>query len=92
MIEDGLASKMTFGAGFDTTGATPTVAFGVGTEAVTVTVAFLEIVPPVPVQLTVYVVFAVGVTLTEPAVAFPVKKFVPVHEVALVELQVSVED
>ena len=37
-------------------------------------------------------VFAVGDTLTEPETAFAVAKFVPVQEVAFVELQVRVED
>lgn len=37
-----------------------------------------------------YVVFVVGVITTEPLVAFPVEKPVPVHDVAFVDDQVSV--
>lgn len=58
----------------------------------TVTVALAEPEPPVPVQVTLYAVVAPGVTTTEPDVAFPVAKPVPVQEVAFVEDHVSVED
>jgi hypothetical protein len=47
--------------------------------------------PPVPVQVMLYVVFEVGATETEPDVPFALKPL-PVHEDALVELQVSVAD
>ncbi len=47
-------------------------------------------VPPAPVQVTVYVVFVVGETVTEPEVAVPAVKFF-VHEVAFVDDQVIVE-
>ncbi len=49
-------------------------------------------VPPVPVQVTLYVVVEDGETDTVPEVAFPVEKPVPVQEVAFVELQVSAEE
>ena len=39
-----------------------------------------------------YTVVAAGETVADPAVALPVEKFVPVHEVAFVEDQVSVEE
>jgi len=38
------------------------------------------------------VVVVEGVTVTDPETAFPVEKFVPMHEVAFVEPQVRVED
>jgi hypothetical protein len=44
------------------------------------------------VQEIEYVVFEIGETLTELEVAPPVEKPVPVHEVAPVELQASVEE
>ncbi len=58
---------------------------------VTVTVALAEAVPPAPVQLTEYVVVAVGDTDADPEIAFPVEKFVPVQEVALVEDHASID-
>ena len=68
-----------------------TVAVGaLGDEMVTVTVAVKD-VPPGPVQLTVYVVFAVGETENEPEVAVPEPKFL-VQLVALVEDHVIVDD
>lgn len=58
----------------------------------TVTVADWFALPPAPVQVTVYVVDDVGETETEPEVALAVEKFVPAQLVALVELQVIVDD
>jgi len=55
----------------------------------TVIVSVSVAVPPGPVQDTEYVVVLEGVTMTEPDVAPPVEKPVPVHEVALVELHES---
>jgi|GEM_PF-4781463 len=49
-------------------------------------------VPPAPVQEAVYVVADDGDTDVLPEVAPPVEKLVPVQEVALEELQVSVEE
>ena len=48
-------------------------------------------VPPAPVHVTEYVVFAVGETVADPEVPVAVKPE-PVHEVALVELQESVAE
>jgi|HubBroStandDraft_6_1064221.scaffolds.fasta_scaffold63781_2 hypothetical protein len=62
-----------------------------GVVVVTFTVAFALAEPPEPVQVMLYVVLDVGETETLPDVPLAVKP-VPVHEVALVELQVSVED
>jgi hypothetical protein len=59
--------------------------------ALTVTVAPLEAEPPAPVQVAEYVVVTVGETTVEPEVPVPVK-FVNVHEVALVEDHVTVDD
>ena len=72
----------------------------VGTEgevvsrtAVTVTVADWVALPPVPVQARVYVVATVGETGCVPETAFvPVHPPLAVHEVALVEDQVRVEE
>lgn len=64
------------------------VAVGAGTM-VTVAVLFTE--PLGPVQLSVYVVVESGFTVTEPDVAFPVEKLVPVHVDAFAEDHVSVE-
>ena len=69
-----------------------TVSDAVGTGGgATVIVAELLALPPVPVQVTVYVVLVVGDTTREPATAFPVEKFVPVQDVEFVEVQVKVE-
>lgn len=57
----------------------------------TVTVALWFAVPPEPVQVTLYVVLVFGETETVPAVALPVEKLAPVHEVAFVEDHVIVE-
>jgi len=65
-------------------------AAGVAFETVIVT--DLASLPPVPVHVTVYVVFAVGVTTRVPEVGLPVpvEKLVPVHEVAFDDDQVRV--
>jgi hypothetical protein len=66
----------------------------VGTGCVTVTVADCAALPPVPVQVRVYVAFAVSA----PVDCVPVTALAPdhapeaVHEVALVEDHVSVEE
>ena len=67
------------------------VAVGPAT-VVEVTVTELLLVPPAPVQLTVYVFVLLGETLKVPDVALPVEKFVPVQEVAFVEDQVRIDD
>ncbi len=61
------------------------------TGGVTVTVTEAEADPLSPVQDTRYEVLLTGETLTDPAVAPPVEKLVPAHEVAFVEFHVSVE-
>lgn len=58
----------------------------------TVVVAEAVALPPEPVQETAYAVVAVGVTVTEPDVAFPVLKFVPVQLDALVDDHVMSAD
>jgi hypothetical protein len=65
----------------------------VSAVVVTVTVALLAVeVPPVPVQVIVYVAFAVGDTDCVPLVALvPVHAPEAVHPVALVDDQVMVE-
>jgi hypothetical protein len=64
---------------------------GVITGAVvTPTVAEAEAEPPVPLQLTEYVVVALGETVTDPDVPDAVK-LEPVHDVALVLVYLSVE-
>jgi hypothetical protein len=71
------------------------VTVGAGT-APTATVAVCAVEPPVPVQLSVYVY--VRTVLSVPVDSLPMVAFVPVqspaaaHEVALLELQFSVED
>ncbi len=57
---------------------------------VTVTVALAEPEPPAPVQVMEYVLLSAGNTVAVPLVPDG-EKFVPVQDVALVELQVSVE-
>ena len=57
----------------------------------TVTVLESEPVPPVPVQVAVYVVVRVGEREVVPETALPVEKLVPVQEVAYEEDQVRVE-
>ena len=54
----------------------------VSMTALTVTVALVEEVPLVPVQVMEYVVVTEGKTDTEPEVVFPVENPVPVQEVA----------
>src|SRR3989344_7041183 len=57
----------------------------------TVTVAFFDTFPPAPVQASVYVAVAPGVTACVPEVPLvPLHAPEAVHEVAFVELQVSV--
>ena len=73
----GLAVSVAVGVAGGGTGDTPTV-------------TLLVAVPPAPEQLTLYVVVAVGDAETEPEIALPVEKFVPVQDVAFVELQVKV--
>jgi hypothetical protein len=63
----------------------------VGVLVETVTVVLFVTVPPAPVQVSVYLVVCRGVRVTEPLVLPPVEKPLPVHPVALVLLQVSVE-
>ena len=58
----------------------------------TVTDALAFALPPGPVQVTEYEVVLPGTTLSNPLVAPPVEKFVPVQEVAFVEDQVRVEE
>ena len=68
------------------------VTVGVGADP-TATVADEVAVPPVPVHARVSVVVAVGDTLCVPLTAWlPVQPPEAVHESALVEDQVSVED
>lgn len=59
-----------------------------GVGSVTLTVALAE----APEQLTEYVVFVVGATLTLPDVAFPVEKFVPTQLEALALDHVTVDE
>ncbi|MBU6490968.1 hypothetical protein KGQ25_02335, partial [Patescibacteria group bacterium] len=68
------------------------VTVGAGVVVVTVTVALELLVPPEPVQETEYVVVVEGYTTAVFEVAPPVEKPVPVQEVALLELQVRVEE
>ena len=68
------------------------VALSPGGSAVTVTIAFFTIVPPLPVTVNVYVVVAVGETIFEP---FRLTAPMPLSsdtEVASVVDQVSVDD
>jgi hypothetical protein len=66
---------------------------GGGGAALTVTVAFWAALPPAPVHVRMYDVVALGVTDCVPLVALdPVQPLLAVHEVLLVELQVSVAD
>ncbi len=78
------------------TGSNTVTGLGLG-EHVTVNtftvIVFVSVaVPPAPVQESVYVVVVDGFTVTEPDVAPPVVKFVPVHAVALAEAQVMSAD
>lgn len=60
---------------------------------VTPTVTCLKMLPPAPVQVSPYVVVAVGVTICEPKSDFdPLQPFEAVHDVAFVENHESVED
>ena len=68
---------------------TPSLHAGLA-EGITDTVALSFALPPAPVQVTLYVVVAVGETETEPPVAPPLENPVSVQVVAFVELQVSV--
>jgi len=64
-----------------------------GVPPLTVTVALLLVVPPVPVQASVYVVVAVGETVALPLVPLlPLQPPDAVHELAFVLDHVSVED
>jgi hypothetical protein len=65
---------------------------GAGAGAPTVTVASRVVVPPGPVQASVYVVVWVGVTVFVPETAPEVAKPVPVQDVASVVDQVRVAD
>ena len=56
------------------------------------TVALADPEPPEPEQVTLYAVVADGVTATEPDVAFPVAKPVPVQELAFADDHVSVDE
>ncbi len=58
----------------------------------TVSVFVSVAVPPAPVQESVYAVVVVGETVTEPDIAPPVEKLVPVHEVAFVDDHVRTAD
>lgn len=70
-----------------------TVGAGVGGELPTVTEVLWFAEPPVPVQLRVYVALAVGETDCVPLVfCEPLQPPLAVQEVALVELQLIVED
>jgi hypothetical protein len=60
-------------------------------DVVTVTIALALAEPPVPVHVMLYVVFAVGETDAVPEVPLAVR-LDPVQEVALVELQVRMDD
>lgn len=60
--------------------------------AETVTVVLRVAVPPAPLHDTEYCVVELGETLRVPLVAPPVLKLVPVHDVALVDDHVSVDD
>ena len=67
---------------------------GAGGEVVEVlTVTFAEVLaePPAPVQVSEYVVVVAGVTIAAPDIPEAVKPL-PVHEVAFVEFQVSVDE
>ena len=76
VIDRGDADKVTVGAG----------------AAVTVTVVCCEADPPAPVQVSAYVVVVAGVTASVPLTALlPVHPLDAVHDVALVDDQVSVE-
>ena len=58
----------------------------------TVSVSESVAVPPAPVHDNEYVVVVDGLTVTEPDVAFPVEKLVPVQDVAFADDHVSIAD
>ena len=68
------------------------VSEAVGVMDVTVTVALVDADALPFEQVMKYVVVVGGVTLTEPEIAFPVEKPLPMQEVALVDDQVRVDD
>ena len=59
----------------------------------TVTLVACEVVPPAPIQVNVYAVFIDGITTSLPVTVFiPLQPPEPVHEVAFVDDQSSVDD
>ena len=65
---------------------------GFGAAGTTLTVTFFAMSPPAPVHVSEYVVVALGETIWFPESAFaPLHPPLAVHDVALVEAQVSVE-
>jgi len=73
-------------------GSAERVAVGAGAAALTDTVTLSDALPPGPVHDIEYVVLLVGETETDPDVALPVLKFVPVQLSASVLDQVSVDE